>query len=80
MRNLERLSEAELTKRAKELYFNRNPKIDVIYADEFGRFSYNQQSLVEQNEASTGVFAINRKALNVKKDEQKEEVKPNSIK
>jgi hypothetical protein len=63
MRNLARLPEAELKRRAKELYFDKNKNIKVIFADEFGRFSYSKEALIEQNEQSTGVFEINAGAL-----------------
>ena len=70
MRNLKRLSEAELVKRAKELYFDHNKKIEKIFVDEYGRFSYEKQSLIEQNSKEVGVFEIDRKGLEVPKPKQ----------
>ena len=70
MRNLKRLSESELVKRAKELYFDHNKKIEKIFVDEYGRFSYDKQSLIEQNGKEVGVFEIDRKGLEAPKPKQ----------
>ena len=67
MRNLESLKEEEIIKRAQELYFDHNKKVDVIYADEYGRFSYNKQSLIEQNDSKVKIFEINRKGIQASK-------------
>ena len=63
MRNLERLPEEELTKRAKELYGNKNPSLERIFVDEYGRFSYQKQYLIEQNQPNVAIFQIDFKAL-----------------
>jgi hypothetical protein len=49
---MERLSQTELKKRAKKLYFDRNKKIKRVFVDEFGRFSYTPENLKQINQGS----------------------------
>lgn len=59
---MERLSQTELKKRAKKLYFDRNSKIDTIFVDEFGRFSYTPENLKMINKGKdVKIIPINRK-------------------
>lgn len=86
MRHLEKLSKDEICRRAKTLYFDKNPKIKTIFADEYGRFGYNAQNLVELNRISNAeVFEINKDALkgvktddvlDLSKDEDKLKITP----
>jgi len=64
--NMKRLSEKELIKRAKELYFDHNPAITKIAVDEFGRFAYPERVnvLLEQNRHNDGkVFIIDKNGI-----------------
>jgi len=66
MSGLKKLSQNVLKARAKKLYFDRNAKITKIYCDEFGRFSYNKQSLLEVNKLiDVEVFEIKAAGLKV---------------
>lgn len=58
------LDEKELLSRAKTLYFDKSEELDIIYADEYGRFSYSKGFLLEQTKSSNGkVFEITRKLI-----------------
>ena len=64
MKNAKKLDEKEILRRAKVLYFDVMPSLQFIFADEYGRFSYNQQSLLEQNRYPEGtVYRINRDGI-----------------
>jgi len=59
-----KLTEQELMARAKKLYFDRNKKIKEMYADEFGRFSYNKGNLLEINKGKDiAVLLITKEAV-----------------
>ncbi len=77
---MEKLTEEVLKARAKALYFDKNPKIDKIFVDEFGRFSYNKQNLLEVNKLTDAkVFEIKNKGLKADPDlvkKIKEDSKP----
>jgi len=82
MRNAKKLSQEEILRRARKLYFDVMPDLQFIFADEYGRFSYRDQSLIEQNRhPETIVFKINRSGFvkedveDVDKEEQLEELK-----
>lgn len=80
MRNSEKLTQTELIKRAKVLYFDKMENLTAIYADEFGRFSYNAQSLIEQNKVSNAnVYKIPRTGK-VAKEELKQEKESDKLK
>jgi len=64
MSHYKKLEEKELAARAKVLYFDKNPKIIKIYCDEFGRFAYRKQDLLEVNKnTDVKIFEINSKGL-----------------
>jgi len=46
------LTNAELNQRAKALYFDKNKEIKEMFVDEYGRFSYTPENLVELNKGS----------------------------
>lgn len=59
---MKKLSKQELTARAKKLYFDKNKKIEKVFCDENGRFSYNSGNLMTINDGKdVSVFEITRK-------------------
>lgn len=72
MSKSKKLTESELSARAKVLYFDKNKKIGKIYADEFGRFSYQKGYLIEANKGTdVKIFEINKNGLKVDAEAEK---------
>jgi len=64
---MKKVEKNELLSRAKNLYFDKNKNIDVVFADEYGRFSYSKAPLLEANKGTdVAVFSIKKGALNGK--------------
>lgn len=68
MRNLVILSQEEIIKRAKTLYFDKYPALDTIFVDHFGRFdTKTPDSLIEQGRVyNVQVFQLKRADLYAK--------------
>lgn len=61
---MEKLSKSELTRRAKVLFFDKNPNIEEIYVSEYGEFSYNNGALEEiYKHKEVEIFKVTRKGL-----------------
>ncbi len=61
---MKKVAQSELKKRAKALYFDKLEKLEVVFADEYGRFSYNPETLVEINrKKDVDIFKIDRKDI-----------------
>ena len=59
-----KLSKAELSRRAKVLYFDKNPNIEKIYVSEFGQFSYSNGPLEEiYKHKDVEIYLVTRKGL-----------------
>jgi hypothetical protein len=73
MRNLVKLSQDELLKRAKTLYFDKYPALETLYVDCYGRFDVNTKvNLEEQGRVyNAEVFEIKR--ANLPKTDKKAE-------
>lgn len=59
-----KFTKEELISRAKILYFDKNPKIKAIFANEFGQFSFRNGDLEEINKhREIDIYEISRDQL-----------------